>query len=282
MSLRVSSIFLLVPLLAVNVRGMMPPSVNSVTVSSLMELVGFSPTCVTLALANCYKDNETKDLVEPYFSSVFHQILQNLTETMEEIKSKSELKAEADMKRPRHCSDLKAMGDTNESEVKVYPYRCCPDWGVTVVCDQCRDDGGWTIIQRRIDVLPRLDFYRTWVEYERGFGHPSEEFWLGLDAIHELTTSSLQELRIDMWSCNDEHRYAKYGFFHVGGPETKYVMHCGRYEGGWWYQKCHDSNLNGRYLAGVTNQTSKGITWSSWMGLDYSLCKVEMKIRPAF
>lgn len=33
------------------------------------------------------------------------------------------------------------------------------------------------VFQRRVDGL--RDFYRTWLEYEKGFGDLTNEFWLG-------------------------------------------------------------------------------------------------------
>ena len=52
------------------------------------------------------------------------------------------------------------------------------------------------------------------------------------------------------------------------------------YTGAWWYARCLDANLNGQYLQGATTLHAKGVVWNSWHGLDYSLKKTEMKIRP--
>ena len=48
-------------------------------------------------------------------------------------------------------------------------------------------------------------------------------------------------------------------------------------KGGWWYNKCTDSNLNGMDLRGRTNRKS-GITWETWRGIGYSLKSVVMKV----
>ena len=52
------------------------------------------------------------------------------------------------------------------------------------------------------------------------------------------------------------------------------------YKGAWWYDKCHRSNLNGRYLRGNHTTYADGVNWSRWKGYRYSLKKTEMKIRP--
>ena len=49
------------------------------------------------------------------------------------------------------------------------------------------------------------------------------------------------------------------------------------HKGGWWYNKCHCSNLNGLYQGG---SHPRGVVWHSFSGQWYSLEHVEMKFRP--
>jgi len=51
------------------------------------------------------------------------------------------------------------------------------------------------VFQRRED--GSVDFYRYWTDYQQGFGNLSGEFWLGLDKIHRLTSTTTQ-LRVDL------------------------------------------------------------------------------------
>ena len=89
--------------------------------------------------------------------------------------------------------------------------------------------GGWTVFQRRLD--GSVDFYRGWQDYQNGFGNLNGEFWLGLDKIHRLTTTSKNELRIDMEDTYGNTRYAEYDFFAVTSEQQKYQLSLGTYAG---------------------------------------------------
>ncbi|PIO12302.1 hypothetical protein AB205_0076350 [Aquarana catesbeiana] len=59
--------------------------------------------------------------------------------------------------------------------------------------------------------------------------------------------------------------------------------------GGWWYNRCHSANPNGRYywLGHYTfdmtrHGTDDGVVWMNWKGSWYSMKKMSIKIRPFF
>ncbi|XP_028391268.1 ficolin-2-like isoform X2 [Dendronephthya gigantea] len=181
-----------------------------------------------------------------------------------------------------------------------------------VRCDMSKDRGGWTVFQRRQD--GSQDFYRGWSDYKAGFGDLNGEFWLGLDKIHRLSKSGQNVLRVDLMDFNNVERYAKYGMFSVADESENYRLNIGSYsgdagdslawhnkmqfttkdsdndvpvnencattwKGAWWYNNCHNSNLNGLYL-GAGQTSGSGIKWHGWHY--YSMKKTEMKIRPNF
>jgi len=83
------------------------------------------------------------------------------------------------------------------------------------------DGGGWTVFQRRED--GSVDFYRYWTDYQQGFGNLSGEFWLGLDKIHRLTSTTTQ-LQVDLQDFEGNSTYAQYSSFSVGDSESKYTL----------------------------------------------------------
>ncbi|XP_045106149.1 ficolin-1-like isoform X1 [Portunus trituberculatus] len=271
--------------------------------SSLLTVAGYSDTCVAAALDSCRTGQEV---------SRYASLVEDAREVVQQV-SVAVNKWES---RPRHCKDLLDSGDSGSGLRQVYPFPGQPHHRVTVFCDHTVDGGGWTVFQRRTSDAVRQDFFRTWIEYQLGFGDLEGEFWLGLDLLHQLTSTTLQELRIDLHDYEGEHRWAKYGFFHVGTPETKFRLSVGRYSGdagdslagqsgvsfstrdadndkandscaqkfrgGFWYAACHRANLNGYQHVGNHTSFADGINWFDWKGYHYSLKQTSIMTRPAF
>ncbi|XP_035240260.1 fibrinogen-like protein 1 [Anguilla anguilla] len=53
-------------------------------------------------------------------------------------------------------------------------------------------------------------------------------------------------------------------------------------KGGWWYNRCHAANLNGKFYRGgeYKGEYDNGVVWLTWRGLWYSLRHTSMKVRP--
>ncbi|XP_058121131.1 angiopoietin-1-like [Anopheles ziemanni] len=171
--------------------------------------------------------------------------------------------------------------------------------------------GRWMVIQNRFD--GSVDFYRPWREYKYGFGNnEGGEYWLGLDRIHQITSSGSYELLIVLEDFEKNITYGKYEQFAIGGENEQYKiqklksfvgsagdsfmaegMRFSTYDfdndrfdqncaavthGAWWYKSCGDSNLNGLYLNGPTLEKT-GIFWYTFRGYNYSLKKTRMMIR---
>jgi len=71
--------------------------------------------------------------------------------------------------------------------------------------------------------------------------------------------------------------------YHRGRPfstqdnDHGFLKCAGRHHGGWWYNQCLKSNLNGKYMNG---SSWSSIIWDSWKGKT-SLKKTLMMVRPS-
>uniref|UniRef100_A0A4Y0BF68 Fibrinogen C-terminal domain-containing protein n=1 Tax=Anopheles funestus TaxID=62324 RepID=A0A4Y0BF68_ANOFN len=176
---------------------------------------------------------------------------------------------------------------------------------IRVLCDQDYESGGWIVFQHRFN--GSTDFNRNWEEYKNGFGNLEGEFWLGLDRIHQLTASRPHELVVLLEQKLGTKLIAKYDQFEIGDENEKYILKklgkfsgkalstfahhqgmefstfdsdrgrkCAVDIGGWWFQTCRHSNLNGKYF----NGRYEGMVWSDFREYHFELKVSKMMIRP--
>ena len=181
----------------------------------------------------------------------------------------------------------------------MFPYGESYD-SVPVYCE-CTEDEMWTIIQKRFD--GSVDFNRNWTDYKNGYGDACGEYWLGNEALHQLTTNMGYELTIIMSDWNGVTKYAIYETFSLadeangyqlnlgsysGNADNSMLIHNGypfstgdrdndddenmnhavRYSGPWWYSDGMQSNLNGHYYPSPENPDHDGIIWYTSFGYD--------------
>ncbi|XP_043218848.1 uncharacterized protein LOC122380093 [Amphibalanus amphitrite] len=218
----------------------------------------------------------------------------------------------------RGCEDLAELGMESDVRYR-FGDAFGPPVGLDFMeryCDMDTDDGGWTVIQRRNDFgTPKLNFSQTWNAYKHGFGDLDKEFWFGNENIHKLTHDQDVTLRVDLEDFDGNTAYAIYTKFKVSGEDDGYYLEVAGYHGnasdsltshnlskfstwdvtndkappccpcanayggGWWFNSCFESNLNGEYHTRPRdNDHYHGIIWELWKG-DYSLKSSEMKVR---
>ena len=92
------------------------------------------------------------------------------------------------------------------------------------------DGGGWTVIQRNRK-NSNVNFNRNWIDYEKGFGNLTTDFWYGLATIHCLTQRGQWEMRVDYQKNDKTWSYLHYNRFSVGNASEEYPLNIGGYIG---------------------------------------------------
>ncbi|XP_039430005.1 angiopoietin-2-like [Culex pipiens pallens] len=200
----------------------------------------------------------------------------------------------------QQTSQLAVIKTCNEATTtKVYqlrlPLRASP---IDVFCDMELLGGDWLVIQHRFD--GSVDFNRSWAEYRDGFGvvGPASEFWLGLEAVFQLTRGGDYELLVQLRNESGHDGQIRYERFLVSGEDQEYSLsfvggfpgtmgamlhgnlgegfstydsdndkwsdgNCAqKFGGGWWFYECNHTNLNGPFEKDIN--TGRGMYWKGW------------------
>ncbi|XP_069020759.1 angiopoietin-related protein 3-like [Embiotoca jacksoni] len=213
------------------------------------------------------------------------------------------------MNLPSDCSELFTSGEQVSGIYAIRPNGSEP---FMAFCDMSKDYGA-TVIQRRRD--GSMNFDQTWEKYENGFGDFQGEFWLGLRRIHSLSSQGNSVLHIQLEDWKQDRRLIEYRFY-LNGPDRNYTIHlthlsgslpdlmsnhtgmmfstkdrdhdrqpdynCAHQQtGGWWFNACGDTNLNGKYFhvrPKGRSERKRGIQWKMSRKASYSLRFTQMSL----
>ncbi|XP_051000772.1 angiopoietin-4, partial [Acomys russatus] len=213
----------------------------------------------------------------------------------------------------QNCAEIKRSGATTSGVYTIHGANFTRP--LKVFCDMETDGGGWTLIQRRED--GSVNFQRTWEEYKEGFGNVAREHWLGNEAVHRLTSRAAYLLRVELQDWEGRQTSFHYEHFQLGSERQRYsfsvngsssssagfksslppqgtkfstsdmdndncMCKCAQMmSGGWWFDACGLSNLNGIYYPFHQHLNKlNGIRWHYFRGPGYSLHGTRMMLRP--
>ncbi|XP_023415884.1 angiopoietin-4 [Cavia porcellus] len=196
------------------------------------------------------------------------------------------------------CEDIRRSGVNQDGVYTIH----IPNLNESkrVFCVMDTSGGAWTLIQRRENGT--VNFQRSWQEYKQGFGNPAGEHWLGNEAVYQLTSRAKYSLRLEMEDWDGSTNQENFKHFQLGSEDEfyKWVIlwnntfstrdadhdncncNCAAImSGGWWFDACGGSNLNGIYYPADQHlHKANGIRWNLFRGTTYSLRATRMMIRP--
>jgi len=174
-------------------------------------------------------------------------------------------------------------------------------------CPKDEYDPSYIILQKRTSTS--VSFNRNWQEYEDGFGDPIGDMWLGLKRMYILCgTPKVCEMYVFLMKMDWSTEWAHYYSVSVTDASDDYLLSVNHYTGdgadglttvngiafsthdndndetvgfncamskggGWWYNDCGVTNLNGLY--GSTGVDA--IMWNE--NVDYRKVVIKIKFR---
>ncbi|XP_077986945.1 ryncolin-4-like [Glandiceps talaboti] len=218
----------------------------------------------------------------------------------------------------RDCQDVYDSGHHESGVYAITPR--FKTGSLLVYCEMDTIHGhGWLVIQRRTD--GSTDFNAPWLDYMGGFGDILSNLWLGNENLYAITNANRRqyELLVDLSEWEEdggEDLEARYSSFRISHERYRYKLrlgkflggaandslsfhsggyfstkdadyddsdkHCAeRYQGGWWFRSCIESNLNGVYHDDSNAESGRGVYWY-WRKsrYNYSFKYSAMKLRP--
>ena len=120
----------------------------------------------------------------------------------------------------KDCKDWYTLGARGSGVYKINWRGYFKD----VRCNMEIEGGGWIVFQRRFKPLA-LNFQRNWESYKSGFGDLHQEFWLGNEFVHEMTSSGNHYILVYGKKDNGETEISKYGSFYIENESGNYAIH---------------------------------------------------------
>ncbi|ROL48524.1 Angiopoietin-1 [Anabarilius grahami] len=158
--------------------------------------------------------------------------------------------------------------------------------------------------------------YISTQDMHKGFGSLTGEHWLGNELVYQLTNQRQYTLRLELTDWDGKLAFSQYDKFYLGSEKQNYRLFLKSFSGtagrqsslvingadfstkdmdndncickcalmltgGWWFDACGPSNLNGMYYtSGQNSGKLDGIKWHYFKGPNYSLRATIMMIRP--
>ncbi|GFO05822.1 fibrinogen-related protein 3.2 [Plakobranchus ocellatus] len=265
----------------------------------MARLVAKALLLVAMMILNIFA--ETKDVAESL--SDLERKLSEITASLNKTNEKcAQLREHQQL--PTTCE--RGMGDDITKSYPRYVIMSHDGPKKQILCDTHTDGGGWIVFQRR--TTGDVDFFRDWTSYREGFGSLTGDFWMGNEALYNLTDKDPYELRIDVRVKKGREVFARYSVFRIEDESNKYRLHIGSYSGtngdglslhnkmffstfdrdndensgscavlrhgGWWYKSCNHADLNIEW--DITETRTYGwFDGSSYLPVSFS----EMKMR---
>ncbi|XP_061191052.1 fibrinogen-like protein 1 [Saccostrea echinata] len=147
----------------------------------------------------------------------------NITEVYELLNNRTLETIIKDFKLYVDCKHYYLQGQTQSGVYRISPFG--NESQIEVYCDMVTEGGGWTAIQKRVSGSESFD--RTWAEYKNGFGFPDDSYWIGNDAIHQLTKGRNSSLYVSITLKNGTTFYELYQQFSINDEADNYSLFLG-------------------------------------------------------